>query len=215
MGAAYALTAGAMRMNLVRLKGDQVGAAIEHFTNNMKRNAAMSDIPQTVEHSIQSTDKASRERIGRYTAVCGLAGAMIDAGNQYLDLNARRRATLEFYANGREPKGWSQRLPGPLKSILSESAWRNFEQVAAILGKEGIWHFTSPIPFDVVVVLPARVVWEIRKERVREQQAYRRGDVDELLDLADQLARASDGVDQLRGSITGISQAATAIKKVS
>lgn len=42
----------------------------------------------------------------------------------------------------------------------------------------------------------------LRRERVKEQQAYRRGDVDELLDLVDQLTLAS------KNSVNKISQAA-------
>ena len=74
--------------------------------------------------------------------------------------------------------------------------------------EEGVWHLTSPIPFDDVIDLPARVAWEIKKERVQDQRADRRGDVDELLDLADQLAKATDEVEQLQASVSLIAQAA-------
>ena len=56
--------------------------------------------------------------------------------------------------------------------------------------------------------MPARVAWEIKKERVQEQRAYRRGDVDELLDLSDQLAKATNEVEQLQASVSKIAQAA-------
>ncbi len=56
--------------------------------------------------------------------------------------------------------------------------------------------------------MPARVAWEIKKERVQDQRADRRGDVDELLDLADQLAKATDEVEQVQASVSLIAQAA-------
>lgn len=208
MGEAYGETAYTMLAKLLGLEGDQVGAVIKRFRDETKRIAEMSDVSQAVERSIENADKTSQERIARYTAVCGLAGRMIDAGNQYLDLNIARNAALELYANGSRPKGWSQRLPEPLKSIMSDGGWKILEEVAKKLGEEGIWHLTSPIPFDDLLVLPARVAWEIKKERVQEQRAYRRGDVDEMLDLSDQLAKATHEVEQLQASVSQIAQAA-------
>jgi hypothetical protein len=39
-------------------------------------------------------------------------------------------------------------------------------------------------------------------------RAYRRGDVDELLDLSDQLAKAQNEVEQLQAAVSKIAQAA-------
>jgi hypothetical protein len=208
MGATYGLTANIMISKLVLLRAEQVGDTIEKFRSNTSRIAAMTNPSEAVDEAIDNADEESKKRIARFTAVIGLAGTMIDAGNQYLDLNTARNAALEFYATGSRPKGWSRRLPKPLRSIMSEGGWKILEEVAKKLGEEGIWHLTSPIPFDDVIVLPARVAWEIKKERVQEQRAYRRGDVDELLDLADQLAKATNEVEQLQASVSQIAQAA-------
>lgn len=211
MGATYGLTANTMISKLVLLRAEQVGDAIEKFRDNTRRIAAMSNPSnpsKAVDEAIDDADEESKKRIARFTAVIGLAGTMIDAGHQYLDLNTARNAALEFYANGSRPKGWSQRLPKPLKSIMSEGGWKILEEVAKKLAEEGVWHLTSPIPFDDVIVLPARVAWEIKKERVQEQRAYRRGDVDELLDLADQLGKATNEVEQLQAAVSQVAQAA-------
>jgi hypothetical protein len=208
LGATYGLTANTMISKLVLLRGEQVSEAIDKFRDQTRRIAEMSNPSEAVDDAIDNADEESKKRIARFTAVIGLAGTMIDAGNQYLDLNAARNAALEFYANGTRPKGWSQRLPKPLRSIMSEGGWKILEEVAKKLGEEGIWHLTSPIPFDDVIVLPARVAWEVNKERVAEQRAYHRGDVDELLDLADQLATAREEVEQLQASFSKIAQAA-------
>lgn len=207
MAVDYGVTATTLLGKMTGLKGDQVSAAIERLRDDTSRIRQMSGASQALQQAVENADRETQERIARYTAVCGLAGTMIDAGHQYLDLNTARSAALEFYANGRRPKGWTKRLPKPLKRIFSEGTWTALEKVADKLGEEGVWHLTSAIPFDIVIVLPARVVWELNKERVREQRAYWRNDVDELLDLADQLAMARGEVEALQGSVSTIAQA--------
>jgi hypothetical protein len=208
MGTTYGPSATKMMSKLVLLSSEQLGDSIDKLRDHTRRITAMSNPSEVVDEAIENADEESKKRIARFTAVIGLAGTMIDAGNQYLDLNIARNAALELYANGSRPKGWSQRLPEPLKSIMSDGGWKILEEVAKKLGEEGIWHLTSPIPFDDLLVLPARVAWEIKKERVQEQRAYRRGDVDEMLDLSDQLAKATHEVEQLQASVSQIAQAA-------
>jgi hypothetical protein len=207
MATTYGVTANALRDKMGDLASDQLSATIQRLRDETSRIREMSGGSQALPRAVQNEDKETQQRIARYTALCGLAGTMIDLGHQYLDLNAARRAALEFYANGSRPKGWTRRLPEPVKRVFSEGTWTALEKVADKLGEEGIWHLTSPIPFSYVIVLPARVVWELNKERVQEQHAYRRGDVDELLDLADQLTMARGEAEALHGSVSTIAQA--------
>lgn len=154
---------------------------------------------------IQNTDPAAQQLIGRYALECGLAGGLIDDGNAFLNLNSQRRAALELYIKGEAPKGWWQHLPRPVQSVFSETTWTIIEKIVDAVMVHGL---PAVIPAAGIVVGSARVVLEIREKRVEELLAYRRSDVDELLDLVDQLTKASGKAQRLLDSINGVARAA-------
>ena len=126
-----------------RQRRDVLRAPARPEAGRADRHPTIIESAQTAAREIKCLELArASKRIARFTAVIGLAGTMIDAGNQYLDLNTARNAAVEFYANGSRLKGLSQRLPKPLRNIMSEGGWTILEEVAKKLGEEGIWHLT-------------------------------------------------------------------------
>ena len=154
----------------------------------------------------QPIDSMTQKLIGQYALFCGLAGRMIDAGNAFLNLNAELRAALEFYAEGRAPQGWRNRLPAPVRSIFSESTWTAIDESVRIAAEHGLAGALGP--FSAIPVAGTRIVLAIREDRVREERKFRRDDVDELLDLADQVTKANDEANRLESSIDAIVLAA-------
>jgi hypothetical protein len=214
MGSNYISAAPMITMKLDGVVLTGIKNILDEFNNEMRdltaRLAGMSegDIPEEVQAFIQSQGDSSKQvLIGQYALVCGLAGRLIDAGNEFLNLNARRSAALELYANGKAPKGWSQHLPTPARSIFSEATWTIIEECVRAAAEHGPG---AIVPFGGLLVLPARIYFVIREERAREQGEFRRDDVDELLNLADQLTAASDGANLLLDGIAVIVQDASA-----
>jgi hypothetical protein len=140
--------------------------------------------------------------VGQYALVCGLAGRMIDAGNAFLNLDAELRTALKFYAEGRAPQGWWNHLPAPLRSIFGEGTWTVIDESLRIAAEHGLGGALGP--FSAIPVAGTRIVLTIKEERVRERRKFRRDDVDELLDLADQLTKANDEANRLGSSIDAI-----------
>jgi len=157
---------------------------------------------------VQSIDLVTRKLAAQYTLSCGLAGQMIDIGNAFLDLDVQLRAALEFYAYGRAPKGWSERLPAPVQSIFSEGTWTLIEEILKAVAEHGLPAFG---PFAALPVTGVRIFLTIKEKRTQTQRKFRRGDVDELLDLADQLTQATQGARTLQDSLSAITQAVSAV----
>lgn len=150
----------------------------------------------------QQIDSTTQVLVGQYALMCGLAGRMIDAGNAFLNLDAELRAALELYAAGRAPQGWRNRLPAPVRSIFSEGTWTIIDEALRIAAEHGLAGALGP--FSAIPVATTRFFLGIKEERVREQRQFRRGDVDELLDLADQVTKANDEAHRLGSSIDAI-----------
>ncbi|MFC1441466.1 hypothetical protein ABUW04_24705 [Streptacidiphilus sp. N1-10] len=150
----------------------------------------------------QPIDSTTRVLVEQYALVCGLAGRMIDAGNAFLNLDAQLRVALEFYAEGRAPQGWWDKLPAPLRSVFDEGTWVIIDESLRIAAEHGLGGALGP--FTSIPVAVTRTVLTIRKEREHEKRKFRRDDVDELLDLADQLTKANDVANELGRSIDAI-----------
>jgi hypothetical protein len=176
--------------------GDYLNDLTERFSDISKAG-----MDQGMGRLIRDTDATQQKLIARYALVCGLAGKMIDAGNAFLNLNAELRAALELYADGRAPHGWWQHLPAPVQSIFNEGTWLIIDELVGIGVKQAIPAF---IPYSGIPIAALRSFFVIKEKRVEEQRAFRRGDVDELLDLADQLTKANDNAEMLREAINDI-----------
>lgn len=210
----YVVTASVIAQQLGGLYLTGTTAIIEQFDKELRslteRFIAISegDKPKEIKGYIQSIDPATLELMAQYTLRCGLAGRIIDAGNAFLNFDAQQRAALEIYAHGKAPQGWSQHLPAPVRSIFSESTWTIIEEILRAAAEHGL---PAVVPFAAIPVVVARTVLEVRETRVREQRKFQRGDVDELLDLADQMTNATHEAQRLQDSIRAMAQAALAV----
>jgi hypothetical protein len=132
-------------------------------------------------------DITSREFLGGIVLELQRIGSLIDVGNAFVNLDKTRNAAMQRYGTGKTPQGWKERLPRPLASIFSEATWIGLERGAEVL-LDGL---PSLIPGGAAVVGVVRVVFEVRNDRRHRRVAFRRGDVDDVLDLADQLSEAA------------------------
>lgn len=208
MGEIYPFSTLAITMMLEGVALHEMNNAMRQLGQELQGIADVSDIGPAAERFIRSIDPASQEIIERNALKYKLAGGMIDCGNSFLNLDTAWCAALELYVNGQAPQGWWQHLPAPLRSIFSETTWAVIEK----FGELGIEHgLPALVPYGSLIFLPVRIGFVIREERVREQRAYQRGDVDELLDLADQLTKATGEAQRLRDALDEIAEAAAGI----
>lgn len=216
IGFSYIETAFIMSMKLggVLLIGMQAG--IGDFVNYLrgitdqltqmtegKTREALQDYAQS-----QQVDSKRQLLIGQYALRCGLAGKLIDAGNEFLNLNFELRVLLRSYVDGRVPHGWRNHLPAPLRSIFSEAVWTGIEEGVRIGIEAGLGAAAGP--FSAIPVGGARIALSIREQRERELRKFRRSDVDELLDLSGQLSTANDNANEIRESLKAIVEASRA-----
>ena len=210
MGHKYIWSVPMVTMKLDGVMQSGVQAAIGDFQNYLRDVAgrlaqmAEDETRRQLQDLIQSQpiDSTTQELAAKYALACGLAGRMIDAGNAFLNLDAELRTALRFYAEGRVPQGWWNHLPAPLRSIFSEGTWTVIDESVRIGADHGLAGALGP--FSAIPVAGTRIVLAIREERVRKEHKYQRGDVDELLDLADQLTKATDEANRLGSSIDAI-----------
>jgi hypothetical protein len=152
-------------------------------------------------------DTTSRVVLGRVYFETLLAGSLIDVGNAFTNLDVTRHVAIRRYADGKAPRRWTERLPRPLKAVFTELTCDALEQgVEVLLGQV----VPGVIPMGAAVVGVGQVVFEIRGQRRRMRLAFRRTDVDDMLDLADQLKEAA-GVAQQH--LEAVNEAGLAIKQ--
>jgi hypothetical protein len=154
----------------------------------------------------EGLDITSRKFLGGIILELQRIGSLIDVGNAFVNLDKTRNAAMQRYGTGKNPQGWKERLPRPLASIFSEATWIGLEKGAEVL-LEGV---PSIIPGGAAVVGVVRVVFEVRNDRRHRRVAFRRGDVDDMLDLADQLSEAASAVQRHLDIVAEVSAQVTA-----
>ncbi len=142
-------------------------------------------------------DPADRAIFGYFYRDVAVASNLVDFANAFQHLHDARQDALERYVNGKLPRNWRRRLPKEVQSILTESGYSAIEHLlnAAEIG-------FAPIPFGSAFVILTRQAIGIRSDRRRRRLRYRRGDVDDLLDLSDQMARINQLGAEQRSSIS-------------
>jgi hypothetical protein len=133
-------------------------------------------------------DTTSKEFLGgKYLDVLRI-GSLIDVGNAFANLAEMRHVAMQRYAKGQEPHGWRNRLPRPVQAVFTEGTCIALEKGVEVFLGQGI---PGLIPMGATIVGVGRLAFEIRDERRQTRLAFRRGDVDDMLDLADQLTEAT------------------------
>ena len=106
-------------VNYLRGIRDQLTQMTERETRE-----ALQDYAQS-----QQVDSKRQLLIGQYALRCGLAGKLIDAGNEFLNLNFELRVLLRSYVDGRVPHDWRDHLPAPLRTF-----WRVWKHEEGVIG---------------------------------------------------------------------------------
>jgi hypothetical protein len=169
-----------LNQTLQRMAGDMTEAAVR---------GDLHGVDVALKAAAQALDPADKEFLGGMYLTTLRLGSLTDVGNAFVNIHATRLVALKRYATGKEPSGWRARLPRPMQAALPELVCIALEKGVDTLLGSGI---AGVIPMGATVVGLVRLPIEIRGERRRRSLAFRRGDVDDMLDLSDQVTAAQE-----------------------
>lgn len=162
------------------------------FASGHKRAASRGDldgITASIGQLVAGLDTTSQEFLAGAVVEAILAGHLIDAGNAFANLDATRYVAMQRYTAGKAPAGWTERLPRPWISVFSEATWTVLDKAGEFVVGEVLPSVAGPV--GSIIVGTARVIGDIQKERREDREAFKRGSVDDLLDVARQLRSAT------------------------
>jgi hypothetical protein len=188
----HAVVANHVRSRIARYMMKAMSQNMKQLGEGLAEAARRSDfaaINTVLANAAAGFDATSKEFLGGIFLETLLAGSLTDVGNAFVNLHETRNVAMQRYANGEEPHGWRDRLPRPLKAVFTETTCITLEKGVEIFFGQAL---PGVIPMGAAIVGVGRLAFEIRKDHRQEQLAFRRDDVDEMLDLADQLAEAAN-----------------------